>query len=88
MQYNVDKKLINNNDIKSSSNNCYGICMISSIVDVINNIPINYNITKCNENNINKKKVNETTGFLDQLTYLSPNDIVIFDRWYFDEKNS
>lgn len=83
MQVNLDKKLINDNEIKKSANGTYGICIISSIYDVINNIPINYNITKCNKNNIDKKKVNETTGFLDQISYLSSNDIVIFDRWYF-----
>ena len=83
MQLNLNKSLINNNDIKKSKNGNYGVCIISSIYDVINKIPINYNITKYNENNLNKKKVNETNGFLDQLSYLSSNDIVIFDRWYF-----
>jgi hypothetical protein len=37
------------------------------------------------ENEINKKKVNETNGFLNQLSYLSSNDIVIFDRWYYSD---
>ena len=83
MQVNLNQSLINNNSIKASSNGSYGVCIISSLFDVINNIPINYNITKCDENNLNKKKVNETSGFLDQLSYLSSNDVVIFDRWYF-----
>ena len=83
MQVNLNKSLINNNDIKESPNGCYGICIISSLFDVINNIPINYNITKCSENEVDKKKVNETTGFLDQISYLSSNDVVIFDRWYY-----
>ena len=83
MQINLNKSLINNNDVKKSTNENYGISIISSIYDVINNIPINYCITECNENNLNKKKVNETNGFLSQLSYLSSNDIVIFDRWYF-----
>ena len=83
MQINLNKSLINNNNVKKSTNGYYGISIISSIYDVINNIPINYCITECNENNLNKKKVNETNGFLNQLSYLSSNDIVIFDRWYF-----
>ena len=82
-QINLNKSLINNNGIKKSSNGEYGVCILSSIYDIINNIPINYNITKCNTNDINKKKVNETNGFLDQLSYLTENDIVIFDRWYY-----
>ena len=82
MQVNLNKSLINNNDIKESPNRCYGICIISALFDVINNIPINYNITKCSENKVDKKKVNETTGFLDQISYLSSNDVVIFDRWF------
>ena len=85
MQINLNKSLINNNDVKKSANGNYGISIISSIYDVINNIPINYCITECNENNLNKKKVNETTGFLNQLSYLSSNDIIIFDRWYFSD---
>lgn len=85
MQINLNKALINNNDVKPSSNGYYGVSIISSLYDVINNIPINYGITKCNDNNLNKKKVNETNGFLDQLSYLTPDDIVIFDRWYFSE---
>ena len=63
MQINLNKSLINNNDVKKSTNENYGISIISSIYDVINNIPINYCITECNENNLNKKKVNETNGF-------------------------
>lgn len=85
MQINIDKNLINNNDVKSSNNANYGVCIISTLFDVINNIPINYGVTECNENNIDKKKVNETTGFLNQLSYLLPGDIVIFDRWYYSE---
>ena len=52
----------------------------------MNDITINTALTKCDDENINKKKVNETKGFLSQLSYLTPNDIVVFDRWYFDEK--
>ena len=85
MQLNLNKALINNNDVKQSPNGNYGISIISSMYDVINNIPINYSITQCNENDLNKKKVNETNGFLNQLSYLTPNDIIIFDRWYFSE---
>lgn len=82
-QINLNKSLINGNDIKSSNKNDYGVCIISSMYDVINNIPINYNITKCDDNNIDKKKVNETKGFVDQMSYLSSNDVIIFDRWYY-----
>lgn len=85
MQLNLNADLINDNDIKSSKNGHYGVCNISGLYDVMNDIPINYNPIKCNQNNINKKKVNETTGFLDQLSLLSNNDIVIFDRWYYSE---
>ena len=85
MQLNLNKLLINNNDIKKSPNDNYGIAIISSIYDVINDIPINYYLTKCQDKDIDKKKVNETNGFLDQLSYLSSNDIVIFDRWYFSQ---
>lgn len=84
-QINLNKSLINNVDVKVSKNEKYGVGILSSMYDVLNEIPINYNLTKCNENEINKKKVNETNGFLDQLSYLSSNDIVIFDRWYYSE---
>ena len=52
----------------------------------MNNISINYGLTKSNEINFNKKKVNETTGLLDQLHLLNSNDILILDNWYFSKE--
>lgn len=86
LQLNLNKELINCDDIKSSNSEQYGVALISSTYDVLNKIPINYNVTKSNENNFNKKKVNETTGFLDQLHLFNSNDVLIFDRWYYDTK--
>ncbi len=85
-QSNVNKCLINNDDIKPSKSGEYGIVLISNLFDVMNNIPINYGITKSTEINFNKKKVNETTGLLDQLHLLNSNDILILDAWYFSKK--
>jgi hypothetical protein len=86
MQENLNAELINDNDIKSSKNGYYGVCNISSLYDVLNGIPINYNPTKCDQNDVNKKKVNERIGFLDQISLLSSNDIIIFDRGYYSEE--
>ena len=84
-QLNVNKSLINNDDIKCSKSGEYGIALISNLFDVMNKIPINYGLTKSNEINFNKKKVNETTGLLDQLHLLNSNDILILDNWYFSK---
>jgi hypothetical protein len=83
VHFNTNKDLINGNDVKSSKSGQYGVVLISSTFDVLNKIPINYNVTKSNEVNFNKKKVNETTGFLDQLHLFNSNDVLIFDRWYY-----
>lgn len=40
MQNNLNKTLINGNDIKKSANGNYGICIICTLYNVINNIPI------------------------------------------------
>ena len=77
--------MINNDDIKCSKSGEYGIALISNLFDVMNKIPINYGLTKSNEINFNKKKVNETTGLLDQLHLLNSNDILILDNWYFSK---
>ena len=85
MQVNVNKSLINNDDVKSSKSGNYGIVLISSLFDIMNKIPINYSPTKSTETNFNKKKVNETTGLLDQLHLLNSNDVLVLDNWYFSK---
>ena len=77
-QYNVDSALINDSDIIASKRDDYGVCQIVVLYDVMNNIPINYSLAECT----NLSKANETNGFLNQIDYLSANDICIFDRWY------
>ena len=85
-QLSVNKSLINNDDVKRSKSGEYGIALISNLFDVMNKISINYGLTKSNEINFNKKKVNETTGLLDQLYLLNSNDILILDNWYFSKE--
>ena len=64
MIVNVNKKLINNDDIKSSKSGHYGSALISNMTDIVNRIPINYQVTHSSEKNFSKKKVNKTYGFL------------------------
>jgi len=66
MQLNVCKSAINNRNIKSSKNNSYGIILISSFYDILNNIPINYHLIETNEEKANKK-ADERPGFLQQI---------------------
>ena len=82
MQLNVCKSAINNRNIKSSKNNSYGIILISSFYDILNNIPINYHLIETNEEKANKK-ADERPGFLQQIDTLTNNDIIVFDRLYY-----
>ncbi len=75
---NVNKKLINNIDIKPSHNGKYGVSNLSCLYDVINQIPLSYYPTKSPLNELEKKSVNETNGFLQQISFLNSNDILIF----------
>ena len=86
MHLNVSGKLINNNDVKASNSNNYGVCNLSCLFDVINMIPISYHLTESTTTTIEKKKVNETNGFLQQISILNSNDIILFDRWYHSKK--
>lgn len=79
------KSAVNGDNIKLSKSGNYGTMLISSLFDVINNIPINYYSVHSNEKNFNKKKVNETTGLLDQFDKLNSNDVVIVDKWYYSK---
>ena len=83
MQLNVNKNAINNDNVKPSKNGFYGVALISGLYDIMNNIPISYYPTHSDEDSFDKKKVNETKGFLQQINKLTDNDIVVFDRWYF-----
>ena len=85
-QLNVLKDAVNNDNIKISSSKNYGVILISSLFDIINNIPINYHSVHSNTDNFNKKKVNETTGLLAQFNKLNNNDIIVMDRWYYSKK--
>ena len=82
-QLNVNKALINGIDIKSSKNGLYGVCMISGMYDVLNRIPINFQLIESSEEDFHKKKFNETKGFLDQMDRVDNNDVLVFDRLYF-----
>lgn len=82
-QMNVVESAINGDNIKESSSGKYGTIMISSLFDVMNNISINYHSVYSTEDNFNKKKVNETTGLLNQFNKLNSNDVVIMDKWYY-----
>jgi len=79
------KSAVNGDNIKLSSSGNYGTMLISSLFDIINNIPINYYSVHSNEKNFNKKKVNETTGLLEQLNKLSSNDVIVVDKWYYSK---
>lgn len=69
-----------------SKNGFYGVALISGLYDIMNNIPISYYPTNSDEDSFDKKKVNETKGFLQQINKLTDNDIVVFDRWYFSSQ--
>ena len=79
------KSAVNSDNIKISKSGNYGTMLISSLFDVINNIPINYYSVHSDEKNFNKKKVNETTGLLEQFDKLNSNDVVIVDKWYYSK---
>ena len=79
----VSDELIDNRYIKPSKNGLYGICMISSMFDIVNKIPINFQLSLSTEEDIDKKKFNETKGFLDQIDKLNGNDVATFDRLYY-----
>lgn len=79
------KSAVNEDNIKISNSGNYGTMLISSLFDVVNNIPINYFSVHSDEKNFNKKKVNETTGLLEQLDKLNCNDVVIMDKWYYSK---
>lgn len=77
----INKKLINDCDVKTSRSGNYGSMLLSNSYDVFNLLPINYHLTASAD--INKKKASETIGLLDQLHLFNNNDILIFDRFYF-----
>lgn len=79
------KSAVNSDNIKLSSSGNYGTLLLSSLFDIINSIPINYHSVHSNEKNFNKKKVNETTGLLDQLNKLNNNDVIVMDKWYYSK---
>jgi len=82
-QYDLLKACINNKTVIPSKSGKYGICLISSLYDAMNELPINYHpISKVTPG---KKRFNETTGLLEQLDYLSNNDILMGDRWYYNK---
>ena len=85
MQLNVNKNAINNDDVKCSKNKHYGVMLISGFFDIINKIPISYYPTKSDEEDFNKKKLNETKGFLQQIDKLNSSDVAVFDRFYFSD---
>lgn len=88
-QINVCAELINDIDIKRSSNGQYGVCNLSCLHDVINNIPITNCPTGCPITDLHKMKVSEINGFLQQLPYLADKTtkyIIIFDRGYYCKK--
>ena len=86
MQLNVSKNAINNDNVKTSKNGLYGITLISGFFDIMNKIPISYYPTHSDEDSFDKKKANETKGFLQQINKLTNNDIVVYDRWYFSNQ--
>ena len=86
MQIVADKKAINNNDIKKSKSGQYGVVLISGLYDILNEIPISYHKTCSDIGSFNKKKANESVGFLQQIDDLTNNDIVVFDRLYYSTK--
>ncbi len=85
LQFNVEKAAVNNDNIKLSSSGQYGVILISSMFDIINNISINYHSIHSTEENFDKKKVNETTGLLAQFNKLNNNDVVVMDKWYYSK---
>lgn len=86
MQLTVAKEAINKNDIKGSKSGKYGVVLISSFYDIFNEIPISYHKTYSDINSFNKKKANESVGFLQQIDKLNSNNIVVFDRLYYSNK--
>lgn len=82
-QINVNRKVINNNDIKKSKNGKYGIVLISGLYDVFNEIPISYHKSYSDNDSFNKKKISETAGFLQQIDKLDKNVVTIYDRIYY-----
>ncbi len=66
-----------NTNYKLSSNRNYTSALISSIYDVENKIPINYEIYD---------SFNERAALTDQLNYCKHNDILIMDRGYYSDE--
>ena len=62
---------------KLSRNKGYSSALLSSLYDTENKTPINFTIFK------NK---NERTAFISQINHLKTNDVVIFDKGYYDIK--
>lgn len=85
-QINTNKKLVNKRTIKLSKNGLYGIGLINNMFDVLNKIPINYDLIESSEKDFNKKKFNERKGLLDNINKLNNNDIVIVDKGYYSDK--
>lgn len=83
-QFNVSKNAINNTEIKPSNSSDYGVLMVSEYYDVMNNIPSDYQIIKSNKDD-ELKKANERKGLINNLHLFNENDILIFDRLYFNK---
>jgi hypothetical protein len=71
------KKCLGKDGFILSHNKEYCNAMVSSLFDVINEIPINYSVFK---------HMNEADALIDQLKYLNKGDILIMDRKYFSYK--
>jgi hypothetical protein len=64
-------------NIKVSRNGNYCIALISTIMDIEKEIPINYSLFK---------NLNEREALIYQLKYLNPGDTLIMDRGYFSNE--
>ena len=82
-QINTNKKLVNKRTIKLSKNGLYGTGLINNMFDVLNKIPINYDLIESSKKDFSKKKFNERKGLLDHIDKLNNNDIVIVDKGYY-----
>jgi hypothetical protein len=77
-QLNFIKNIIESNgsNFDLSKSKQYRSGLLSSLIDIENNIPINFSlVSHSNERNV----------FISQMKYLRPKDIVIFDRGYFSK---
>lgn len=70
-------KSLSNEKFKLGRNKQYSICMLHSLFDVTNGVPIDLSIFK---------HKNETKALLTQLKYLKKGDVLIFDRGYFSKE--